>query len=133
MKDQGLEPLCGGGAFVKVGKSKARFDTYGYVDIVGLEADADAHVGEKVILRGTLFNLESGVGASYLEVDIPLDGFDPSRTEMVWVLYKGEVGGLKKGSELRIWGTCAGTCTRTSAYHCGVLTFPLVKADILQW
>lgn len=119
------------GTYRRSGSSGNRAETYESVDILNLQSFTDDFIGKKVLLAGKLFNLESGSGTTYLQVDIPL-GENSLKSNLVRVVYHGEVSGLTKGSELRIWGTCAGTCSGMDGLCCPT-SFPLVRADFLQW
>ena len=131
MADQ-VSSLLAAGTSNSRGNLSSRVQTYELMDFPSLLSGAEIFVGKKILLAGRLLDLESRSGTSYLEVDVPAREESP-KCALVRVIYEGDVLGLSRGSELRIWGTCVGTYLKTENQTEDLPALPMVKADILQW
>jgi hypothetical protein len=99
---------------------------YQEIDARDLIINPGSFEGKKIVVRGTVFNVQIDGGVTFLQIWI-----DGGNYDAVVVGFLGETSGIYEGTYVTIYGEGKGSTTITNAYGAQI-DQPLVKADLID-
>lgn len=103
---------------------------YSEIDVRELTSYADSHLGEKVKLRGQVFN----IGEDFFQINVRVPGGSTYDTDPVIISYLTITlpPGLYERTNVIVYGTVMGTWEGTNAFG-GAIVQPWVDAEIIEF